>query len=1161
MCVNWESSHDVPGVLSLPAEGIEVLPESSLSELTQLAAQICNVPMAQLQTRANGCYSYESSVPPVATTAVTLLDEYVMAQAKPIVVPDVLADSQFNIRCDSGQTTDDACIRFYAGVPLRSPDGMVQGVLSVMDVVPQDLLPAKRQALALLSRQATALFDWQHCRNQLALASPSSSPWSTGVNSISPTGSPNLSDLQPFEWLSQRESSGAPNFNSAIHDAIADGSTAGRSIHSQPLPLTSEPAPIATHGLQLSDAHYQMLFENNPQPMWVYDLETLKFLEVNYAATHHYGYTKAEFSQLTIADIRPAEEVPALLDNVSQVTEGLDAAGIWKHLKKDGTLLEVDVRSHTLTFAGRPAEIVIIHDVTEQRHIQKQLDQFFELSLDIFCIAGVDGYFKHVNPAFGSTLGCLPEDLLKQPIVDFIHPDDQAATLNEIEKLSRDIPTVYFENRYRRQDNTYCWIAWRAIPAEGLIYAVGRDITQLKQDEAERQQLLARAQASSAAAESARNRLGDILKSITAGFFVVDLAWNFSYVNAQAAQMLQRSPNDMLGKRLWSEFPDFLLLPFWWQFNAAMAKQAAVQFEVFYPQLETWFAVHAYPAARGLSVYFQDITTYKQAESLLRASEIRFRTIVETAHEGIWMIDTSANTTYVNQHMADMLGYKPEEMQGMPLFAFMDEQAQLEAQQLLQARSKGVVEQHDFRFRHQQGTDVWLICSVTPLLDDTKTFVGALGMFADITARKQAENQLQSYAQRLEGMRTIDQAILAKRLPDEIARAALDHLSQLIKFQQAMVILFDDQVREARVLAAVSGNGELTFPEGSLLPVHDFPPMSKFMAGSAYVVSDIDQVNQPPLLLQCLLATGLRSMVASPMIVDGEVIGELLLTDARVGAFTPEHEAIAAEVCNQVAIAIQNARLFRQIDYDRERLQTLSGQLIETQEKERRHIAHELHDEIGQALTAVKINLHVLERSLQHVGQAWPIQDSVKIVDDALQQVRNLSLDLRPSLLDDLGLVPALRWYIDRQAQRSGIHHEFVCGLLSATLPGHLSTACFRIVQEAITNAMRYASATHVRVELHQHQDDLHLYIQDDGVGFDVAAAWKQATKGSSLGLIGMAERASLVGGVLYMVSTPQSGTQICVCLPISGVMTEKFSCSDIEGHCAKGLPLYHDDG
>ena len=224
----------------------------------------------------------------------------------------------------------------------------------------------------------------------------------------------------------------------------------------------------------------------------------------------------------------------------------------------------------------------------------------------------------------------------------------------------------------------------------------------------------------------------------------------------------------------------------------------------------------------------------------------------------------------------------------------------------------------------------------------------------------------------------------------------------------------------------------------------------------------------------------------------------------------------------------QRAAAHRQAE---ETLQILSRQLLEAQENERRHLARELHDEIGQALTAVKINLQAAQHLPDTLGAH--LADSVGIVDRTLHQVRNLSLDLRPAMLDDLGLVAALRWYVDRQAQRAGFTARFVADPLATRPPSDIETACFRVAQEALTNVMRHAQAQHVHVELRQDDAELHLLMRDDGKGFDVRAAQARAAQGASTGLLGMQERVWLVGGQIDINSAPARGTEIRARFPL----------------------------
>jgi len=216
-----------------------------------------------------------------------------------------------------------------------------------------------------------------------------------------------------------------------------------------------------------------------------------------------------------------------------------------------------------------------------------------------------------------------------------------------------------------------------------------------------------------------------------------------------------------------------------------------------------------------------------------------------------------------------------------------------------------------------------------------------------------------------------------------------------------------------------------------------------------------------------------------------------------------------------------------------DRLQLLSRRLVESQEMERRNIARELHDEVGQTLTVAEINLQAAMQSARASPLTRRLKESLQAVERVLAQVRDLSLNLRPSMLDDLGLESALRWYTNRQATASGLQAEFHAEPLEDRLDPMIETACFRIAQEALTNVVRHAHARAVNVTLRKDNGRLHLLVRDDGSGFDVAERRRQAAQGNSLGLLSMEERATLVDGRLELKSIPGQGTEILAWFPL----------------------------
>lgn len=223
----------------------------------------------------------------------------------------------------------------------------------------------------------------------------------------------------------------------------------------------------------------------------------------------------------------------------------------------------------------------------------------------------------------------------------------------------------------------------------------------------------------------------------------------------------------------------------------------------------------------------------------------------------------------------------------------------------------------------------------------------------------------------------------------------------------------------------------------------------------------------------------------------------------------------------------------RKLKESRQRLQVLSRRLVEAQETERRHIALELHDEVGQALTVAEMNLQAALQSKGHDDLTPRLKESLSVVERVLEQVHDLALNLRPSMLDDLGLEPALVWLTHRQMERAGLKSEVKADALEHRLDPVIETECFRVAQEALTNVVRHARAKAVTVELRKENGQLHLRVRDDGIGFEVATTRTKAVRGTSLGVLSMEERAVLAGGGLEFTSSPRHGTEVHAWFPL----------------------------
>jgi PAS domain S-box-containing protein len=283
--------------------------------------------------------------------------------------------------------------------------------------------------------------------------------------------------------------------------------------------------------------------------------------------------------------------------------------------------------------------------------------------------------------------------------------------------------------------------------------------------------------------------------------------------------------------------------------------------------------------------------------------------------------------------------------------------------------------------------------------------------------------------------------------------------------------------------------------------------------------STILQTNQPGSLDLCILtrsgeARWVHHLCQSVYDVNGKWIGR---------------QVSNRDITERKLAEKERGKLIDELRRAKELQQTLSQRLIDTQEKERRVIAHDLHDDVGQALTALKINLQTVQR-----GYNCPdLEESIAMVEQTLQQVRAISLNLPPMALEDVGVAAALRWLCDRQGKEAGFDTVFSANLGETRLPPNIEIACYRVGQEALTNIIRHAHAHLVQVDLKQTGQELHLTIQDDGSGFDVEAAYQHARVGTSLGLISMRERVLLSGGHMEIESKPGQGTHIHASFPL----------------------------
>jgi PAS domain S-box-containing protein len=408
-----------------------------------------------------------------------------------------------------------------------------------------------------------------------------------------------------------------------------------------------------------------------------------------------------------------------------------------------------------------------------------------------------------------------------------------------------------------------------------------------------------------------------------------------------------------------------------------------------------------------------------------------------------------------------------------------------------------------------------------PILDEKGEPAYLLGISADVTERRHAEQLRQGHERAAAAVNTILRALNTHVDVAAAFPAVSAGLRELTGCASASLALVDERREWIRFVAA-DAPWPSTVNHELRMRVEEIPGGPEMLAGRAYEVPDLASALHFS-ILQYSYAIGFRSTLGLPLFSGRDVSGFLTLLWEEVNGCTTVDMGVVGHATSALAIAVERHHLFEEVRVGRERLAALSRRLLSVQETERRHLARELHDEIGQYLTGIGLLLSQLERQPPRDFQRR-VDELTRLVTDLIDRVRDLSLDLRPAMLDDFGLLPALRWLFERFFRQTKITVEFDQVGLERRFAPDVETAAYRIVQEALTNVARYANVTTVAVHAAVTDRCLRVVIADHGRGFDAEAELRAA---STSGLSGMRERTALLGGRLTIESHPGAGTSI----------------------------------
>ncbi|MDD5758037.1 MAG: PAS domain S-box protein [Desulfobulbaceae bacterium] len=486
-----------------------------------------------------------------------------------------------------------------------------------------------------------------------------------------------------------------------------------------------------------------------------------------------------------------------------------------------------------------------------------------------------------------------------------------------------------------------------------------------------------------------------------------------------------------------------------------------------------------------------EIHRRKEAERALSASEARFRSLYLHTPALLHSIDSSGKILSISDYWSEILGYSREEVLGKQLTDFMTQESKERAEQTVIPHffRTGFCKDVSYNFIKKNGEIIDVILSAIAEYDDYGGINRSLAVMVDITELKAVEKKLKEASEEL------------NRYSQDLARQVRERtteISNILQYTPAVVYLKDTEGRYLLInsrfeklfkvhLEKVRGKRDMDFL--------DQETARQFEQNDKQVLHTLD-----------------------PLQVEEQILqedGHHTYISVKFPLFDDDDNVIGVGGISTDITELKDAQ---------NKLRQMSTNIVSSQERERAAIARELHDELGQALTALRMDAVWLAKKMQ--GQegdaALRAHEMSELIDKTIDEVRNMAVRLRPGVLDDLGLIAALEWLVDDFERRFSIpctfRHQNVPEISDVA-----STAIYRITQEALTNAARHADASHVEVNLSVESLELYLTIQDDGKGFDPTLVGEA----EGLGLAGIRERASLIGASVAIRSGEGNGSHI----------------------------------
>lgn len=778
-----------------------------------------------------------------------------------------------------------------------------------------------------------------------------------------------------------------------------------------------------------------------------------------------------------------------------------------------------------------------------------------------------------------------------------------------------------------------------------------------------------------------KNVLEQTFERITDSFVSFDQNWNFTYVNKKAGEIFNRRPADLVGKNIWTEFPDAKQRPSYKALLQAMETQQYTYLETHHTEQDLWFENYIYPSPDGVSVFFRNISEKKRAEQQLKTSEEKTRLIMNSALDAIISIDEAGLITFWNPQAEQTFGWSAEEITGKSLTDTIIPPQYREMHQkgmeLYRQTGKGPVLNKIIEISavNRSGAEFPIELTIIPVRYNGSVSFSAF--IRDISLRKKAEEKILKANRLYFFISQVNQMIVRATNQETLFKEACRIAVELGKFSLAWIGLVDEAT-ESVVPVVYAGEENKYLSEIKPISIKDIPeghgPTGQAIRnGQYYICNDIEADPAMDPWKDAALSRGYRSSMSLPIIKSGKVVGAFSFYAPVKNFFDDSEIALLEEATGDVAFAlevfekeemrrkaeqgiVESERRYhtlaevspvgifhtdaagsttyvnprwcqisgityekamgngwfeavhpddrdmlrrnweeatrhqqvsvseyrfvrpngstawvigqaiperdadgaivgyvgtttditdrklaeKEMEESSQKLRQLTTHLLNIREEERKRIGREIHDELGQQLTAIKMDISWIAKKTDPSQEAFKtkLQNVIALLDGGNQSIRRILNELRPVILDDYGLLEALRWQAQQFTANTHIPVAMTASESDMRIPEEISTCIFRIFQEALTNITRYAKATQVKVSLDIDSDSVLLNIEDNGLGFDTELT---KTK-KSFGILGMKERVASLNGRFDLSSVPGNGTRISIHIPITQKTTDPVS-------------------